>query len=97
MKGLRNRKDVERSGDCGLVLLSQHLPEEWRKTRRKENSRQVSLLSPAQDLNPRRSEYGADWTVTLYGVDVTMNCHIMYRQTDTYLNQPYLKHALMFS
>ena len=97
MKGLSNWKDVGRSGDCGLVLLSQHLPEEGRKTRRKENSRQGSLLSPAQVLNPRRSEYGTEWTVTLHGVDVTMNCHKTYIQTDMYLSQPYLKHALMFS
>jgi hypothetical protein len=82
MTGLSNWKDVERSDMCGLVLLFQQLPEEGRKTRMKENSRQGRLLSPAQDVNPRRSEYGAHWTVTSYGVDVTMNCHIMYRQTD---------------
>ena len=40
IKGLRNWEDVERSGDCGLVLLSQHLPEEWRKNK-KERKQQA--------------------------------------------------------
>jgi hypothetical protein len=43
MKGLRNWKDVERSGDCGPVLLSQHLLKKGGKQEGKETAGRVAF------------------------------------------------------